>query len=566
LQTIFRFVLLLTALMTTAAAWSQESEETQTDPAKLSEERRLLFEQLNEEIAIEQRQIQRLAARIKDSDGVTKTVLIARRDQTQNRMFKAILKLARELAADRENALDVAGEIETLMVLLESLPQRAFEAVQRIRAELVFPTNQTPPAEFVVEDQELSKDIGNLDEIYKVVVDYIEIAEQFEIEVADVLKELNRQLTDNAANRSVFLELATEEYAQMRHANNILPANSELSERLLAVQARVDLAASILQENITLMNAMELDTQHYRQQVLAATGEITTDVLDVGFVSGLLSEWSNAIVEHVKGEGPTLLFRLVLALLVLLAFMQLGKLAEKLARKGLSPERVNLSQLLREMILTTVRNLVIVLGALIALSQLGISLGPLLAGLGIAGFIIGFALQDSLSNFASGMMILIYRPFDVGDFVDVEGVQGTVDNMSLVNTTFLTIDNRKLVMPNNMIWKSVITNYTDQMTRRVDLVFGIAYSDDINLAESVINETLKKFDAILDEPKPIVRVHDLGDSSVNLIVRPWVQTTDYWETYWGLTKEIKLAFDKAGITIPFPQRDMHIFNEETARV
>ena len=312
------------------------------------------------------------------------------------------------------------------------------------------------------------------------------------------------------------------------------------------------------------MNAMALDTHHYRQQILAATGEITTDVLDVGFVSGLLSEWSSAIVEHVKGEGPTLVFRLVLALLVLLAFMQLGKLVENLVRRGLSPQRVNLSRLLREMILTTVKNLVIVLGALIALSQLGISLGPLLAGLGIAGFIIGFALQDSLSNFASGMMILIYRPFDVGDFVDVAGVQGTAYNMSLVNTTFLTVDNRKLVMPNNMIWKSVITNYTDQKTRRVDLVFGIAYSDDINQAEAVIKETLTKFDTILDEPKPIVRVHELGDSSVNLIVRPWVSTTDYWETYWGLTKEIKLAFDKAGISIPFPQRDLHIINEETA--
>jgi small conductance mechanosensitive channel len=550
--------------MVAAAAWPQESGETQSNPTELSEERRAQLDLLSEDIAFEQRQIQRLTARIKDSKGVTETVLIARRDQTQNRMFKTTLDLAREVITERDKTIDVAEEVETLMVLLETLPQRAFEAVQRIRARLVFSTHETPPAEFVVQDQELLRDIEDLDEIYKVIIEYMGLAEQFGIEVADDLATLNQQLTDNAANRSVFLELATEEYAQMRHANSILPANSELNERLLAVQARVDLAASILQENITLMNAMELDTQHYSQQVLAATGEITTDVLDVGFVSGLLSEWSDAIVEHVKGEGPTVVFRMVLALLVLLAFMQLGKLAEKLVHRGLSPERVNLSQLLREMIINAVKNLVILLGALIALSQLGISLGPLLAGLGIAGFIIGFALQDSLSNFASGMMILIYRPFDVGDFVDVAGVQGTVYNMSLVNTTFLTVDNRKLVMPNNMIWQSVITNYTDQRTRRVDLVFGIAYSDDINQAEAVIKETLTKFDAILDEPKPIVRVHELGDSSVNLIVRPWVRTTDYWETYWGLTKEIKLAFDKAGISIPFPQSDLHIINVETA--
>jgi len=190
--------------------------------------------------------------------------------------------------------------------------------------------------------------------------------------------------------------------------------------------------------------------------------------------------------------------------------MQLGKLAMRMIGRALSPARVNLSRLLREMILTGVKNLIVALGVLIAQSQLGISLGPLLAGLGIAGFIIGFALQDSLSNFVSGMMILVYRPFDVGDFVDVSGVQGKINKLSLLNTTFMTFDNRKLVMPNNMVWKSVITNYTDQATRRVDLVFGIAYGDDINKAEDVIEETLSNFGLILDSPETVVRVNELG--------------------------------------------------------
>jgi small conductance mechanosensitive channel len=386
------------------------------------------------------------------------------------------------------------------------------------------------------------------------------------MQVENDVAALGRQLSDNAANRSVFLELAAEELAHMRQANSILPTNDELTERLHAVQARVDLVAAALQRSIALMSSLELDTQHYRQQVLAATGEITTDVLDVGFLSGLISEWSDSIVELTKTEGPRLLFRLVLSVVVLLTFMQLGKLVQKIVGRALSPDRVNLSHLLREMILAAVKNLVILMGALIALAQLGISLGPLLAGLGIAGFIIGFALQDSLSNFASGMMILIYRPFDVGDFVDITGVQGKIYKMSLVNTTFLTVDNRKLVLPNNMIWKSVITNYTDQETRRVDLVFGISYGDDINKAEAVIRETLAKFDAILDEPETVVRVYELGESSVNLIVRPWVRTEDYWETYWGLTKEVKLAFDKAGITIPFPQRDLNVIESSATPV
>jgi small conductance mechanosensitive channel len=238
--------------------------------------------------------------------------------------------------------------------------------------------------------------------------------------------------------------------------------------------------------------------------------------------------------------------------------MQAGKLAQKLAARGIRSGRVSMSSLLQRMVLSAIRNVIIIIGLLVALSQVGISLGPLLAGLGIMGFIIGFALQDSLSNFASGMMILMYRPFDVGDFVEVAGVKGKVDNMSLVNTTFLTFDNQKLVVPNNMVWQSVIANYTDQSTRRVDLTFGISYSDDIDKAETVIREVLAGYETILEEPEPVIKVGALGESSVDLIVRPWVRTEDYWNTYWDLTKLIKQAFDREGITIPFPQRDVHM--------
>jgi small conductance mechanosensitive channel len=215
------------------------------------------------------------------------------------------------------------------------------------------------------------------------------------------------------------------------------------------------------------------------------------------------------------------------------------------------------------MIVSTVRNLVFIFGILIAISQLGISLGPLLAGLGIAGFIIGFALQGSLSNFASGILILLYRPFDVGDTVEAGGVRGKVKNMSLVNTTFMTFDNQMLIVPNNKIWESVITNVTAQRTRRVDLMFGISYGDDIDQAEKVLREIVDAHDAVLDDPEPMIRLHELGDSSVNFIVRPWVKTADYWDTYWDLTKAVKQRFDKEGISIPFPQRDVHIIERQS---
>jgi small conductance mechanosensitive channel len=191
----------------------------------------------------------------------------------------------------------------------------------------------------------------------------------------------------------------------------------------------------------------------------------------------------------------------------------------------------------------------------------------LLAGFGIAGFIVGFALQDTLGNFASGMLILLYRPFDVGDVVLAGGVEGTVSHMSLVNTTFLTFDNQRLVVPNNLIWGSVITNLTAQRTRRVDLVFGIAYEDDVEKAESILTEIVQSHAKVLKEPEPLVKVHELADSSVNFAVRPWVATDDYWQTYWDLTKAVKMRFDEVGITIPYPQRDVHVLaraQEETA--
>jgi small conductance mechanosensitive channel len=217
------------------------------------------------------------------------------------------------------------------------------------------------------------------------------------------------------------------------------------------------------------------------------------------------------------------------------------------------------------MIISTAANLVLLLGLLFGLAQLGISVGPLLAGLGIAGFIVGFALQDTLGNFASGMLILLYRPYDVGDMIEAGGAFGKVSHMSLVNTTILTVDNQTLVLPNSKIWGDVIKNVTAQRERRIDLVFGIGYSDDIPKAEKVLNEIVESHGKILKDPEPVVRLHTLGESSVDFVVRPWVKTDDYWDVYWDITRAVKMRFDEEEISIPFPQRDVHIFSgDETA--
>ena len=216
------------------------------------------------------------------------------------------------------------------------------------------------------------------------------------------------------------------------------------------------------------------------------------------------------------------------------------------------------SALLKDFIVNIIRKLIFIVGFVVALSMLGINIGPLLAAIGAAGFIVGFALQGTLSNFAAGIMILIYRPYDVGDLVEIGGTFGAVDAMTIVSTTLMTLDNQKVVVPNNMIWGDKITNATGSDKRRVDMVFGIGYSDDIAKAQKIWEEILAKHGAVLKDPEPIVKVHELADSSVNFVVRPWVETDNYWDVYWDITRTVKERFDAEGVSIPFPQRDVHM--------
>jgi small conductance mechanosensitive channel len=193
---------------------------------------------------------------------------------------------------------------------------------------------------------------------------------------------------------------------------------------------------------------------------------------------------------------------------------------------------------------------------------MGVDATPLFAVIGGASFITAFALQDTLGNLAAGLMIMINRPFDEEDFVDIAGTSGTVKAMSIVATTVATPDNQFIIIPNSKVWGSIITNVTASPTRRVDLVFGIGYDDSISEAKEILADVVNRHPLVLKDPEPVIRVHELADSSVNFIVRPWVKSNDYWTVYWDLTQQVKEQFDAKGISIPFPQRDVHLHNVE----
>lgn len=206
--------------------------------------------------------------------------------------------------------------------------------------------------------------------------------------------------------------------------------------------------------------------------------------------------------------------------------------------------------------------LLIVMVILTALEQVGVKSTSLLAVLGAAGLAVGLALKDSLSNFASGVMIIFFKPFKIGDFVTAGGVSGKVTEVHLFNTEFTTGDNQKILVPNGAITSGSIINVNAHPKRRVDLVVGVSYDDDLKKVKELLNSIVTANEKILLDDGITIVVSELADSSVNLIVRAWVNTPDYWEVKWALTEEIKITFDKEGISIPFPQRDVHLYNEK----
>ena len=225
--------------------------------------------------------------------------------------------------------------------------------------------------------------------------------------------------------------------------------------------------------------------------------------------------------------------------------------------------RIGLDNLLVNFVCSISYTLMMLMVIIAALDQLGVDTTSLIALLGAAGLAIGLALQGSLQNFASGVLLIVFRPFKTGDYVDIAGTSGTVREINIFSTTLNTPDNKETIVPNGAIYSGLITNYSSKAERRVDMVFGIGYGDDLLKAKSVLKEILDADQRILKDPGATIAVAELGDSSVNFAVRPWVKSADYWGVLFDITEQVKLRFDAEGISIPFPQMDVHLAKEES---
>jgi len=292
----------------------------------------------------------------------------------------------------------------------------------------------------------------------------------------------------------------------------------------------------------------------YAQQT-GSTGVKTGTGIDLATVRSTL----DSVKEFLATKGTDYGLKLLAAVVIFFVGKWLTALISNLVARAMTKAKVEAT------LVTFVRNVcyvgLLVFVVIAALSALGIQTAQFIAVVGAAGLAIGLALQGSLANFASGVLLVIFKPFKVGDFVELAGTKGVVREVQIFNTVLNTPDNIRVIIPNAQVTGSGILNYTANGTRRVDLVIGVSYEDDIAKAKQVIEQVLASDKRVLREPAATIAVSELADSSVNFVVRPWVKPADYWDVYFDITAKVKTALEQNGLTIPFPQQDVHLKKE-----
>ena len=479
-------------------------------------------------------------------------------------------ELVNEVTELEENGVDVTAYRDRLRVTLPAAAQASrqiFASIESDLKQLKLDFETASGSDRV----ELGRRVEVLDSLLERIlfaaVDQISFLEGLDLPADEARGWLGIEIQKRARLNAARIQLWSARRTHADEASASAPDDAALAAAASEAGDRFEANISALAAAVSMLETLQLDSADYQVLVVESTGEISAQLLDSNLAGDLLARWTDSLTSAVVENGPGVLFKSLIFAALLTGFWWLSRVVQRVIERALDHSRVRISQLLKRTMVSLGSSSVFLAGLLIGLSQMGFEIGPMLAGLGIAGFVLGFALQDTLSNFASGVMILAYEPYDVGDLIECSGgVFGTVSQMNLVSTTILTLDNQTRVVPNGKIWGDVITNVTAQKVRRVDMVFGISYSDEIPKAEAVLSEILENHPKVLEEPESNVRVHELGDSSVNFIVRPWVNRLDYWDVFWDVTREVKMRFDYEGISIPFPQRDVHFYRESDPEI
>lgn len=540
--------------------WNLSAQETSENA---SSELVVESETIREELEESSDQYIALMKGVRKAKGEDKLVMIEQARELLLGNLEKVEALGEILVNQKAAGLDTEEFEKFMKRLLHKVPKALKQAaeesrdeIERVEVEIL----KALPVELYALELEKAEYQNEIDDLFDAAVQYLLVLTSTEIGNQELRGEWEKNLMRHVQLTVGRLHFSEKTHEQLETQVKTSPTDTVLAQKLEANQVALDTSVRSLERKIRMLELLGMEVTQYQALIVSTTGQITKG-FSLKVIVSLAEGWFSDFWNWVVTEGPGFFGQAVIFVFILIAFRLLSRLFQKAIFKAMDRSSIKPSRLLRHMIANMVGNVIMVMGVLIALSQIGISLGPLLAGLGVMGFIIGFALQETLANFAAGLMILFYRPFDVGDLVEAAGVRGEVNHMSLVSTTILTLDNQTLIVPNGKIWGDVIINVTHQKIRRVDLVFGIGYSDDIPKAEEIMKSILEAHPKVLKDPESNVKLYELADSSVNFIVRPWVKTEDYWDVHWDVTREVKMRFDLEGVGIPFPQRDVHVYYE-----
>ena len=500
-----------------------------------------------------------LSALADSATGATREFLEESIAQRRQEVHAGVLSIVERIQDEQQGGADVAASRSLLDGWLrEEWPRYRTQLQRRMQTIVVLSRSSdgVTGSERVELEGEISGRVDRLLQAYESLVDEVVALERIGVDVAGPRQFLVQGLPSAAAAQLTRVQLAGRARANALARLSQDADNAELRYALEAADERLKRSSQVLWTGILLMDRLGLDTQALRVGYIGATGKLTADIFKWRVLLGVLRAQGLQLLDLLASKAPQWIFQAALITVTFLAFRTLARLARRVVRRAVGYARF--SGLLRGTIVGLAGTLVMLIGVVVILTQLGVQVGPLLAGFGVAGVVIGFAMQNTLSNFAAGGMILGNRTFDLGDDIEVAGVTGVVKHMNLMSTTILTGDNQTIIIPNSTVMSGVIRNQTTQPNRRVDLVFGIGYADDIDQAERVLEEIVASQPQVLKEPVAVIRLHQLADSSVNFVVRVWTQKQHYWEVYWGITRAVKLRFDQEGISIPAPQREVHL--------
>jgi small conductance mechanosensitive channel len=476
-----------------------------------------------------------------------------------------LLKLISSMEEKEIEAGDIRERFRKFLIGEAEIYERSFEfwshEIDRLRDRRASAT----PEEMGDFEEEITATRERLDRILTGQTVTLTIADSLGMDTDPAWEQIENVLKNRAENLVGRMQIAVNQRERLetaiRDAAKAGAPEAELGAnriRLQSLNRRIEGVARSLDETVGLLEERGYDGAPYRQSIIMATRKITKRVLDPRVLFGIVRDFLGRLWKSIKENALVV----VIKLLIIAAFVVLFRILFRLTwwALRLSGMGKKMSRLMTDLVGRLLKSIATIVGLIVGLSFLGVDPTTLLAGVGVAGVIVGLALQDSLSNLAAGFFILSTRPYDVDDVVTAGGVVGTVKAMGLANTSVVTFDNRRMLVPNRKIWGEVIENRSAEYYRRVELEIRVAYDEDIDRAFDILRDLLAKNDRIMETPEPHIFVSKWADSWIEIAVRPWTRNADWWPMLTELPRLIRLRFAEEGIEIPIPQTEITMQN------